>query len=94
MADDADDNLFQLRVRKIKHAIIADTDAEAVAVFQFLAAVRKRIFFERENRLGDAGLEMRRNPGEFLASVARDFDLPAHARMFSSLSVWRNDWRG
>jgi hypothetical protein len=37
MADDADDNLFQLRVGKIKNAVIADTNAKAITVFQFLS---------------------------------------------------------
>ncbi len=87
MADDADDNLFQLRVGKIKNAIIADADAKTVTIFQFLAAVRKRIFFQRENGFADADLDLCRKPFEFLAGVARDFDLPAHARTFSSFSV-------
>jgi hypothetical protein len=51
MANAADNNLFCFRVGKIKHAVITDADAKAVAVFQFLAAVWKRIFFQRENGL-------------------------------------------
>jgi hypothetical protein len=87
MSDDADGNLFCFRIGEIKNAIIADANAEPVAVFQFLAAMRKRVFFERENCLGDAGLKVRWNPGEFLACVARNFNLPDHARMFSSFKV-------
>ena len=94
MADNADDNFLQLCVGKVKHAIITDADTETVAVLQFLIAMWKRILLQSENRAGDAGLKLCRNPGEFLASVARDFNLPVHARMFSSFSVWRNDWRG
>jgi hypothetical protein len=87
MTDDADNNLFQLRVGKIKNPIIANTNAKAVAVFQFLAAVRKWIFFQRENGVADADLDLCWKPFEFLAGVARDFDLPAHTRMFSSFNV-------
>jgi len=94
MADDTHDNLFQLRVGEIKNPIIANSNAKAVAIFQFLATVRKWIFLQRDNGFGDARLNLRRKPFEFLACVARDFNPPTHMRMFSSFSVWRKDWRG
>jgi hypothetical protein len=94
MANATDNNLFCFRVGKIKHPVIADADAKAVATFQFLAAVRKWIFFQCENGFADANLDLCRQPFEFLAGVTRDFDLPAHARMFSSFNDCRKDWRG
>ena len=94
MADDTDDNLLRLRIGKIKHAIIANPNPPAVAVFQFLAAMRERIFPERKDCPGDAGLELHRKPCEFLACVAGNFKLPTHALIFSSFNACRNDWRG
>jgi hypothetical protein len=77
MADDADDNLFCFRVGKIKHPVIADADTKAVAIFQFLAAVRKWILFERENGLADAdfrgahsGVARRRPVGRRLDEIS------------------------
>jgi hypothetical protein len=94
MADNADDNLSGLGVGQIKHAVVADANTKAVATFQFFAAVRKRIFSQRENGFGDTGLELRRKPGEFLACIAGDFNLPDHTLIFNSFNAWRNDWRG
>ena len=49
MADDTDYNLFCFGVGKIQNAIITHADAPAVAVFQFLATVRKGIVFKGKN---------------------------------------------
>jgi hypothetical protein len=94
MADDADNDLLQLRIGKIKNPVIADTDAKAIAIFQLFATVRERIFLQCDDGFGDARLNLRWKPFKFLACVARDFNLPAHTRMFSSFNVWRKDWRG
>ena len=94
MADHTNDDLFRLRIGKIKHAIISNANAPAVAVFQFLATVRKRILFQRQNRLGDTGLKLGGDSREFFAGIAGDFNLPIHARMLSSFNACRNDWRG
>jgi hypothetical protein len=85
---------FNLVSAKIKDAIIANTDTKAVSIFQFLAAMRKGIFFQCENGPGNMSLELGRKPFEFLAGVAGDFDPPVHTRILSSFNVCRKDWRG
>lgn len=87
MADDTNSNFFQFRVGKIKDPIITDANAIPVAIFQFFATMRKRIFFQCKNGPGDAGLDLRGKAFEFLACVARYFNLPTHVRIFSSFSA-------
>jgi hypothetical protein len=94
LANDTDNNSFQFRVSKIKDAVIANTNAKAIAIFQFLATLRKRVSLQRKDGLGDAGLNLGRKPFEFLAGIALDFNLPAHTWMVSSFNTRRKDWRG
>jgi hypothetical protein len=46
VANDTDDDLLCFAVCKVKHPIVTNPDAVAVAVFEFLAAMRKRVAFE------------------------------------------------
>ena len=87
MSDNTDDNLPCFGVGKIQYAIIADADAPAVAILEFLATVRERVVFQGENRPGNARLHVRRQPGKFLPRVARDFNLPIHRLIFSSFNA-------
>jgi hypothetical protein len=48
MANSADDDLLHFRIRKIQHTVIANTNAKAIAVLEFLAAGRKRIVLQRK----------------------------------------------
>jgi len=84
MADGANDNLLCFCIREKQYAIITDADAEAVAVFELLAAGRKGIGFQREDSLGNPHLHLRLQSSEFLARIAGDVNLPAHALMPSS----------
>ena len=90
MADAADDNFLQLRVREKEHALVAHANAEAIPVLQFLAAGWEGIPFQRQDGLGDAKLNLRMKAGQFLARIAGDVDLPAHALMPSSFNACRN----
>src|SRR5438552_3834801 len=94
MTDNANGDLPRLWVGEVENAVIADADAPAVAVFQFLAAARERIVFQGKNGLGNPRLHLRREAGEFFLGVARYFNAPAHARIFNALSAPRNDSRG
>jgi len=87
VADNTNNNLLQFCVGKIKHPIITNANAKTVAIFQFFAAVRKRIFFQCKNSFSDAGLYLRGKAFKFLACVARDFNLPTHVRIFSSFNA-------
>jgi hypothetical protein len=58
MSNNTDGDLFQLCVRKIKDSVIPDTNTIAVAVLQFFAAMREGIFFQCEDRFGDACLNL------------------------------------
>ena len=94
MPDAADDDSLQRCIRQIKHAIIANTNAKPVPVFQFLATGRERVLLQSKNRFGNPNLYLRMQSGEFFARIAGDVNLPAHALMFSSFKTWRNGWRG
>jgi hypothetical protein len=87
MADDADYDLSGLGVSKIKNAIIAHTNAPAVAIFELLAAVRERIVFKGKNRFRNARLYLRRQTGKLLPGVARDFNPPVHTLILSSFNA-------
>jgi len=56
MADYADDNLSRLCVREVEHAIIAYTDTPTISISKLLAAMWKRIVFEGQDGLRNAGL--------------------------------------
>jgi len=87
MTDDADCDLPGLGVGKIKNAIIAHTDAPAVAIFKFLATERKGIAFKGKNRLRNARLNLCRQTGEFLPGVAGDFNPSVHTLILSSFNA-------
>lgn len=56
MADDADHHLSHLLIRKIQHPIISDSDAPSIAVPKLLAAARKSVVLQSEERLRDPRL--------------------------------------
>jgi hypothetical protein len=87
VSDAADNDLFQLWIRQIKHAIVAYTDAKPVPVLQLFSTRWKGIGFECENRFGNSKLHLRMQPGEFLPRIAGDVNLPTHALMPSSFKT-------
>ena len=87
MADDTDCNLPRLGVCKIQNALITHADAPAVAILEFLAEVWKGVVFKGKNCVRNARLHLGRQAGEFLPGVARNFNLPVHTPILSSLSA-------
>lgn len=55
--NNADDNLARSFICEVKDSIIADANAPAIAILEFLAADRKRIGFQRQERSRDALLD-------------------------------------
>ena len=87
MSDAADDDLLQLRVRQIKHAVVTNADTKPVPVLQFLAPGREGILLQSKNRFGNPDLHLRMQSGEFFARITGDVNLPAHALIPSSFSA-------
>ena len=59
MANDTDDDLPGLCVREIQHTIITYADTPAISIPELFAPMRKRIVLERQDRFGNAGLNLR-----------------------------------
>ena len=84
MTDGTNDKPLNLCVGEKKHPVIANADAKAIPVLQFFAAGWKRVVFGCEDGLGNSHLHLPVPARQFLARIAGDFDLPAHALMPSS----------
>jgi hypothetical protein len=74
--DNAHNDLAGLAIDEVQHPIIANTDTPTITIAKLLTTIGKRINFQSQDCLGDAGLNLSGQSRKFLTGGSRDLDVP------------------